>query len=434
MARRWWQLRKQLQQLWVRTTIFGLLGLLAAWLASAVETYLPWQLPDFVDLPAIEGLLTILSSSMLAVTTFSLGIMTSAYGAASNSVTPRATSLLLADTTTQSVLSVFMGSFVFSIVSLVMLRFSMYGERGRVVLLLVTIAVLIAVVAALLRWINYLTRFGRMGDSIGRVEKAAAHALEQRLQHLYLGAQPWRDGASPQADWQPVTSTHVGSVQHLDMPALHTLAEHMQRRIYVAAPAGQHVYVGTPLLWLQPTADTAPAVTPEQLQCLSDAFAIGDERDFEQDPRFGLVVLCEIASRALSPATNDAGTALDIITRSTRLLSAWAQGLHSAHTQALAEAPRYPLVHMPLLRSADLLDDAFMLIARDGAGLIEIQLCLHKALAALAPLGDAEFQSAVHDQARLALARASQAMAQPEDLQRLNTLVRKSGLLHTKAA
>lgn len=432
MARRWWVQRKKLQRLGVQTTFFGLLGLLVAGLASVVETYLPWHIPHFVDQPAIESLLTILSSSMLAVTTFSLGIMTSAYGAASNSVTPRATRLLLADTTTQSVLSVFMGSFVFSLVSLVMLRFSMYGERGRVVLLLVTIAVLIAVVAALLRWIHYLTQFGRMGDSISRVEKAARHALQQHVQMPFLGGQAWHPGLLPQPSWHAIPAHAVGCVQHIDMPALQALAEQLQQRIYVAAPAGRHVFTDTPVLWLQPAAHACQAPNGAQLQALREAVVIGHERDFAQDPRFGLVVLCEIASRALSPATNDPGTALDIIARTTRLLSAWAPDITTAQIQALSAPPTYPLVYVPPLRSSDLLDDAFMLVARDGAGLIEIQLRLHKSLAALARLGDAEFQAAVHDQARLALARASQAMAQPEDLQRLNTLVRSAGLLHPK--
>lgn len=38
---------------------------------------------------------------MLAVTTFSLSTMVTAYGAASSGVTPRATTLVMEDTTTQ---------------------------------------------------------------------------------------------------------------------------------------------------------------------------------------------------------------------------------------------------------------------------------------------------------------------------------------------
>ena len=59
---------------------------------------------------------------MLAVTTFSLNVMTSAYGSAANNVTPRATRLLREDPVTQNVLSTFIGSFLFSIVGIVVLK------------------------------------------------------------------------------------------------------------------------------------------------------------------------------------------------------------------------------------------------------------------------------------------------------------------------
>jgi uncharacterized membrane protein len=38
-------------------------------------------------------------------------------------------------------------------------------------------------------------------------------------------------------------------------------------------------------------------------------------------PRFGLITLSEIASRALSPAVNDPGTAIQIISSHVRLFS-----------------------------------------------------------------------------------------------------------------
>jgi hypothetical protein len=45
---------------------------------------------------------------------------------------------------------------------------------------------------------------------------------------------------------------------------------------------------------------------------LSSAFLVGPDRSFKQDPRFGMIVLSEIASRALSPGVNDPGTAIDV--------------------------------------------------------------------------------------------------------------------------
>ena len=70
------------------------------------------------------------------------------------------------------------------------------------------------------------------------------------------------------------------------------------------------------------------------------AFTIGDERSFEQDPRFGLVVMTEIASRALSAATNDSGTALDVVGRTIRLLTLWTKRQQSERCTGYRNLPK----------------------------------------------------------------------------------------------
>lgn len=421
----WWKFQQSTRRLWVKTTLIGLLGVFTALLAAVVETWLPWQLPAFVTVESIESLLGIIASSMLAVTTFSLGIMTSAYGSASNGVTPRATTLLMEDSLTQTVLASFIGSFIFSIVGMIVLRFGAYGDRGRVVLFVVTIAVIALIVINLLRWIDYLTRFGRSGETTDRVEAATQAALEQRLAEPFLGGKEWQAPCEAPAYAHAVRAQQVGSVQHIDMPALYELAQSLNARIYVAAVPGKHMFMDSPLAWV--VAPVLPAAeqghsAPDWHEQVRSAFTVGGSRNFAQDPRFGMAVMCEIASRALSPATNDAGTALDIISRSTRLLSGWAQGLQNQSQAAKVEVA-YPSVYVPALQSEDLLDDAFTLMARDGAGLIEIQLCLQKSLAALSRLGDAAFQHAVRQQAQLALLRAEHALTLEADKQRLRALV-----------
>lgn len=336
------------RRLWVRTTLIGLLGVFTALLAAVVETWIPWELPGFVDVAAIESLLTIIASSMLAVTTFSLGVMTSAYGSATSNVTPRATKLLMEDPITQTVLASFIGSFIFSVVGMIVLRFGAYGERGRVVLFIVTIAVIALIVVNLLRWIDYLTRFGRMGETMGRVEDATRTALQQRLAQPYLGGQCWPFPQHPPQAGIAIAAEQVGYVQHIDMPALAQAAKEAGGTIYMGATPGRHVFVDSPLAWLVCSAQTSPEALEAALSAIRASFSVGNERNFEQDPRFGLAVMCEIASRALSPATNDPGTALDVIARSTRLLSVWAQGLREREAQEIAAD--YPEIFVPPLR------------------------------------------------------------------------------------
>ena len=419
----WWKWRQISRRLWVRTTLIGFLGIATALLAAVVESWIPWQVPAFVKVDAIESLLTIIASSMLAVTTFSLGIMTSAYGSASNGVTPRATKLLMEDSLTQTVLASFIGSFIFSIVGMIVLRFGAYGERGRVVLFVVTIGVIALIVINLLRWIDYLTRFGRSGETIDRVEAATQAALSQRLAQPFLGANLWSEPARIPDTAQSVRAAKVGVVQHIDMPALQEAAQALNARIFIEAVPGKQLFMDSALAWLayEDGRSTPPDDAPAWLEKVHSAFVIATSRDFEQDPRFGMAVMCEIASRALSPATNDAGTALDIIARSTRLLSFWA--VEQAQQATPHEEVQYPSLYVPALQSADLFDDAFTLMARDGAGLIEVQLSLQKSLAALSRLGNADFQQAAREQAALALARAENALTLEQDKQRLRALV-----------
>ena len=135
-----------------------------------------------------------------------------------------------------------------------------------------------------------------------------------------------------------------------------------------------------------------------------------------------LVVMSEVASRALSPAVNDPGTAIEVIGRLTRLLALWASAAAEAEPEDGDEAPAYPLVHVPPLREEDLFEDAFMLIGRDGAGMVEIQSLLQKALLRLATLGDAAFRQAALAQADMALERALQALPLEQERQRVQAL------------
>lgn len=413
-----WLMAQMTRRLWVRATLIGALGVLAAILAAVAERYIPWDMPGSIGADAVDSILAIIASSMLAVTTFSLSIMVSAYGSATNNVTPRATKLLIEDRLTQTVLSTFIGSFLFGIVGLIVLRTGVYGERGRVVLFIVTVAVIALVVISLLRWIDHLTRLGRVGETTDRVEDATREALESRLRQPYLGGVPLRsaDAQDPPASFGVTTNT-IGYIQHVDIPALARLSEEYDKDLYVNAVPGTFVYPHTPLAWI---ADGKIEDADAAVKRVRAAFTVGDERSFDQDPRFGLAVMSEIGSRALSPATNDPGTAIDVIGRNTRLLSLWS----ASKREDSDYEPDYPRVHVPPLNSDDLFEDAFMLMARDGAGLIEVQLRMQKTLAALALMGDDDFKAAALKQARLAFDRAKASLTMDMDKERLSEVSR----------
>ena len=402
-----WVFSRIKRKLWWQAVLYGLLGVATALAATGAERWLTWQLPFDVSREAVESLLNIISSSMLAVTTFSLGAMTSAFSGAASSVTPRAVTLLMEDRVTHNVLSSFIGAFIFSIVSTIVLKTGSYGEPGRAVLFVITVAVIALVVMQLLRWINHLIRLGRLGTTIDRVEEATRTAIQQRLSSPYLGANPWFDSDNIPDGASAVRSSQIGYLQFVDIDALSKLCEQHDLQAYLPLNSGAFCYQGTELIWLTGQIDD------DLRDKIAGKFVIAPTRTFEQDPRFGLAVMAEVASRALSPATNDPGTALDVIGRQTRLLSHWAEGRDDVEVQ-------YPRLHLAPLREADLFEDAFMLLARDGAHLVEIQLRLQKSLQALQNIGNAAFRKAARDQAEMALHRAASGLTHDCDKARLN--------------
>ncbi len=102
MIARWrWALGQMTKRLWFRATLFSLTGVITALLAITLRDFVPPTLPAKIGADSVDKILGIIASSMLAVTTFSLSTVVSAYSAASNGVTPRATTLVMEDSTTQ---------------------------------------------------------------------------------------------------------------------------------------------------------------------------------------------------------------------------------------------------------------------------------------------------------------------------------------------
>ncbi|MDZ7670299.1 MAG: DUF2254 domain-containing protein [Gammaproteobacteria bacterium] len=385
--------------LWVRSGLICLLAVAAAILAPYTEPYVPDELPTRIGADSVETLLRILASSMLAVTTFSLTVMVAAYSAAERHVTPRAAGLLREDTTTHNVLATFIGAFLFSLSGIVLLSTQAFGSQARVPMFLMTLAVVLLIVVTLLRWIQHLSQFGRLAHTTDRIEKEVTRALLDRARSPFMGANPLRDGDIP-ADAEPVFLDSMGYAQHLDVEALNECAREHESRIYGHCLPGAFIDFTRPVVRV---AGGTPAAVEEAVR---SAYSVAVDRTYEQDPRFGLSVLTEVASRALSPSVNDSGTAIDIIGRLLRMLTIWTQTCNEAEAEI-----EYSHIWIPGLVAGDLMDDAFGPIARDAADKFEVQVRLQKALAALDRLGHEPLRTEAQRLSRQALTYTDSALA-----------------------
>ncbi len=402
MLSRWhWILRQITRSLMLRVILFCAFAGATALAGLVLDEFIPSDWSTRIGASAVGTLLEIIATSMLAVTTFSLNIMIGALGAATNTVTPRATRLLVEDTTSQTVLGTFIGSFVYAIVGIITLNAGLYGNGGRLVQFAVTLVVIGVIVVTLIRWIDHLTRLGRVSDTAARVETAARDALEDRIEHPHLGGTPLHPASIP-SDVTAIMPRSIGYLCFVDMEALSKWAQEADGTVYVAELPGAFMDPTKPIAYVRPAKDDAA-------DAILDAFTIADNRTYDQDPRFGLCVLAEIASRALSPAVNDPGTAIEVIGRSQRVLSLWAKRREQQPDDATAKSDeiKFPRVFVRALDCEDLLDDAYAPISRDGAGMVEVQLRLQKSLAALARLGDPSLTAAARRQSHRALERSA---------------------------
>ncbi|KFB11128.1 DUF2254 domain-containing protein [Nitratireductor basaltis] len=353
----WVLFNRVVRALWFLPAIFSVAALVVVSAAILVSSWFPFdvdteKLPFTISADAVESILTIVASSMLAVAVFALSTLVALLNNVSQNATPRAVPLIVADRAAQTAISIFIGAFLFSVVGIIGLSAGIYSELGRIILFSSSIFVVLVVVWALLRWISEISRIGRIEETVERAENATWSALKRMGRAGQFGCKARR---SIPAQATPLNCSEIGYLQHFDPVALQKVAEMKDLHIHLPIRPGSYVDHQTPLAWVEGDADE------ECMDELRSAFLVGSRRTFEYDPGFGLIVLSEIAQRALSPSLNDPKTAIHVATVQTRLLADW-----ESRWEALAEADQHDRVSLVPVDDAEMLRAAFDGLVTDG--------------------------------------------------------------------
>jgi uncharacterized membrane protein len=394
------------ERLWARPLAICLLSVVVVFAAKFVDSSKLADLAPLVEKDSVETLLSIMASSMLVIATLSVSSMVAAYAAASNSATPRSFTLVLADDVSQNALSTFVGAFIFSVVALTAVKNAFYDKAGLFVLFVLTVFVFAVVIVTFVRWVDCIARLGRIGSTIEKVERATEKALKRRRDNPTLGGISLSEST---AKGQAVYASKIGYVQHIDMAVLQDWADDVDALVVVSALPGTFASPDQVIAYV-----TISSGELSELDCtrLVESFQIGSDRTFEDDPRFGLVALSEIAARALSSAVNDPGTAIKVIGTLVRLISL----LNTSSKTEGENQNQYDRIAVPEISISDMFEDAFTSIARDGAGTIEVCVRLQKALNSLESLNNTNIQKAARYHKGLALKRACKVLDIEEDL------------------
>lgn len=337
---------------------------------------------------------------MLVISIFAVASMLSAYSSADSTATPRSFKIVVTDDVSQNALSIFIGAFIFSIVASIALDNGYYEKTGRFILFLFTLILFAVVILTFLKWVDRISRLGRLEHTINQLESVTAKSLSTYLNNPYKKAHPIKGNFY---NGIAVIGNSVGYVQHVNLEALQMLAEEKDLKIRLNCLPGKFVHKNYTLAFFSSSKDLD---IPQIEESIRNTIIVGHTRQFDEDPRFGLISLTEIASRALSPGINDPGTAIQIIGSHERLFFLWHKGNSNKYKAEIV----YDRLEVPDISVKDFFDDAFRPIARDGADNIEVMLRLQKAFKSLASIHNEDIKKNAIRNSKAAFDRSEKSM------------------------
>ncbi|WP_416915802.1 MAG: DUF2254 domain-containing protein [Roseicyclus sp.] len=391
---RW--LRQQSRRIHVRVILVAVMALVALGVATVIGPLIPEGFGGVVGAGAVDEILPVLASSMLAVVTFSLTIMVTGFSRAEARWTPRSHRLLQEDKTTHSVLATFLGAFLYALLAMILRAADLFGERELVVLFFTTVGVALWIVVTIIRWIIHLDRYGSLEYTADLLEARARQALEALARRPAQGARVMEEGTRPPKGGVAVTARRAGHVTQVFEAALQDSAGFLGAEIFVVQPVGSFVQPGEVLARViggKPAGE-------EVLAAIRAAIPVGGARTFEMDPVHAVASLAEVGVRALSPGVNDPNTGVDVTYRLGRVMGSLALEPEGG--------PRCARVWMLPVDRARLFEVGFGALARYAGNALEVHLAVQDALASLTRLGDGrladEARKAAADHARRAMA------------------------------
>lgn len=267
------------------------------------------ELPDWISTISVNaaiGIYSSVASGMIALTgiVFSLTFVMVQFSATAYS--PRLVLWISRDPVISHSVGVFTATFLYALAALAWVdrngsgRVPLVGMGVIAVLLVLSVIMFVSLIqrVSMLQVTRMLTFTGDQGRTV----------IEKLYPPLDTPAAPYSPDLLTTACIQTlVHHGHPRAIQRLDIPAFVRLATEAAGAIEMTVSVGDVVLESTPMLRVM--GGTGPI--PED--ALRSAIELGAERTFDQDPKYAIRLLVDIAIRALSPAVNDPTTAVQAL-------------------------------------------------------------------------------------------------------------------------
>jgi len=292
---------------WGIPASYALAAIAAGLTFPRIESHVLPGLVSALSVSSATAIYSSIASGMMALTgiVFSLAFVMVQFSATAYS--PRLVLWIARDPVMSHALGIFTATFLYAVAALAGVDRSGSGKVPFVSLWLVVVLLTasVAMFIALIQRISLL-QINRMliftGDQGRRVIATTYPSMKPAV--AVTGSDDFR--ASPCTQ----TLIHHGSprsIQAIVMPTLMNLAEESGGVIEMTAAVGDTVVESMPLLRV------FGARLPMDERKLRNGIEVGEERTFEQDPKYAIRLLVDIAIKALSPAINDPTTTVQAL-------------------------------------------------------------------------------------------------------------------------
>ena len=292
---------------WAIPMLYAAAAITAGLTFPRIETHIWPGLVAGMNVSAAMSIYSSIASGMIALTgiVFSLIFVMVTFSATAYS--PRLALWVARDPVVSHALGVFTATFLYAFAALAWVDRSGSGKVP-VISAWLLIALLLASVAMLVALIQRigLLQIGRMLIFTGNQGRKVITTTYPLAESVVPAGRPDEFRKRPQIQ-KVIHHGPPRSVQAVDMEALVKLAETSDGVIEMTAAVGDTVLELMPLLHVFGAGQTIDESK------LRDAIELGDERTFEQDPKYAIRLLVDIAIRALSPAVNDPTTAVQAL-------------------------------------------------------------------------------------------------------------------------
>jgi uncharacterized membrane protein len=261
------------------------------------------------DADAARSVLTTIATATMTVLGVTLTITLAVFALTAQGYSPRVLRRFMRDGIVQAVVAVFIGTFVFALVALRLVR------EDEIPGVTVTVAVALTLVA-----LGLLVGFFHHMASEIRVERIVDAVWDETRRAVDAGLREpaSSDDAEPVAT--PLAATvqarSSGRVRWIDESALADVARATGGTVVLVPGPGDFLAEGEPVARMH--GGRAP-VEAERAR-VAGAVSTGTQRTMPQDVAFGLRQLTDMALRALSPSLNDPTTAEEAVLRGSDLL------------------------------------------------------------------------------------------------------------------